>query len=118
MKPTELRIGNYLYCDKAYLTRVKGVNEKEILVNTLFVESIDPIPLAEHWLLKLGFEKTKANEYFIDKPTVLGIRFNQIGKTRAIVFRTQSVEVSPICEYVHQLQNLYFALTGEELILK
>ena len=26
------------------------------------------------------------------------------------------IELSQICEYIHQVQNLYFALCGEELV--
>jgi hypothetical protein len=75
--------------------------------------SLKPIPLTEEWLLKFGFER---------RPWGLiinGLLFRDNIKNPCEVltleigngFRTE-------VKYVHQLQNLYFSLTGEELIIK
>ena len=69
-----------------------------------------PIPLTEEWLLKFGFESD--DEFIFEKDI-------RICKTKqGYVYFDFSV-MDPICDvkYVHQLQNLHFALTGEELEL-
>jgi len=81
-----------------------------------------PIQLTEEWLLKCGFEKkTYAHltlYYFSLKVLSHGeISFHpkengfniDLGTTTGYQFGTTNIK------YVHQLQNLYFALTGEEL---
>ena len=72
-----------------------------------------PIPLTEEWLLKLGFFED--NTYL------------NIGEVRYYIgeFGTYLDEqvwwneeiISDHIKYVHQLQNLYHALTNEELTL-
>lgn len=76
----------------------------------------EPIPLTEEWLLKFGFKKVGANfelDFF-----VLWYSSYQ----NCFVWRFMNIDSNadrPISlEYVHQLQNLYFALFGEELTLK
>ena len=82
---------------------------------------IEPIPLTEEWLLKFGyncsndvFEKNNKNyflgneEYWIQEHT----------EVNDFVFFGYDNSISVSIKHVHQLQNLYFALTGEELILK
>ena len=72
-------------------------------------ELIEPIPLTEEWLLKLGFKyflDTKIyaiDNFFIEKEpdNKIAVMYDYLNKS---------------VEYVHQLQNLYFALTGEELV--
>ena len=77
-------------------------------------DNIKPITLTEEWLLRLGFEKTMswtfAKELIGNNILVyyLGEKGVSIGFKNYSDFK---------CEYVHQLQNLYFALTGEELTL-
>ena len=63
------------------------------------------IELTEEWLVKFGFKKFKNyNDWSIGG-------FIIHGRKRGFVFR-KSV---PVVKYVHQLQNLHFALTGKEL---
>lgn len=119
MNAKEFRLGNY-----AYVTRSHGKSEmkaaiKQITINYLkTLESnqnneeflsrfINPIPLTEEWLIKFGFVKQG--------------RYYRIGKVK-ITFRDcwrfeYGGFISKIY-YVHQLQNLYFALTDKELQLK
>lgn len=70
------------------------------------------IPLTEEWLFKLGFECifTHDDHHYYLESLDLGLdrSYQPFG------IGQYKLEF----EYVHQLQNLYFALTGEELILK
>lgn len=72
-----------------------------------------PYELTEEWLLRLGFKKYPwgfSSE--IAKEKRIALTLNDF-----FAFGRQGHELLPI-ETVHQLQNLYFALTGEELQIK
>lgn len=89
-------------------------------------EEFDAIPLTAEWLERLGFE-VKAGE-----PTQMIIcrrAFNlyknliRDGSGRykgySLCMKTEDGMTAHVfVEYVHQLQNLYFALTGKELEVK
>jgi hypothetical protein len=77
---------------------------------------IDPIPLTEEWLKRFGFKWCG----LISKGRFLTL-YTPCGK--ALVYKDSyikfvGVTIETPIQYVHQLQNLYFTLTGEELILK
>lgn len=111
MKATELRIGSTYRSVKFDMTVTLCAEDMYELVCKADGASIDfyidgmiePIPLTEEWLLKFGFKP------FVKDFTKNGIIIHT--RKRGYVLR-KSV---PIIKYVHQLQNLYFALTGEEL---
>lgn len=67
-------------------------------------------------MLKFGFEKTMAWTYYINLVGGLNLVYYLGEKGFSIGFKNYS-DFSNL-EYVHQLQNLYFALTGEELTIK
>ena len=101
-----------------------------------------PIPLTEEWLVKFGFKyqdrdvshvngkierfwiikwSTDGDSYGIEIDLIPRLHSNgffwlnwDIGGGNNFVHLPHSCKL----EYVHQLQNLYFALTGEELTLK
>jgi len=76
---------------------------------------IDPIPLTEEWLLKFGFENLSLTPKFDGSKC----NFTFYWEVDEIVLREnyEDIFITRI-SYVHQLQNLYFALTGEELEIK
>lgn len=118
LKAQELRIGNLVqsyadiisveYVDKLLL---KGVFHRDVIYNTsLQVKHCKPIPLNEEWLLKLGFQKDR-NGYF------LGVLSFSETNSNELMICINDLPIQTICKYVHQLQNLYFSLTGVELEL-
>jgi hypothetical protein len=116
MLARELRIGNLTSMGIVYLIeddifRVKN-NEGDSLKNTF--ADIQPIPLTEEWLMKLGF--IKKNGYGFIKKDLFGNLFYSVETKEHFIFQYHELRIK--IEYVHQLQNLYFALTGEELIFK
>jgi hypothetical protein len=111
MKSTELRIGNYVNNKGRFdiVTCLEYVtNEDFINVRGQYYECFipEPIPLTEEWLLKMGGVKRPSNFYFIKR---LKFDINTGGVVR-FIFDGKCTYL----DYVHQLQNLYFALTGEE----
>lgn len=75
-------------------------------------EDLEPIPLTPEWLERCGLQKKYWNS---DKDLKLEMYENKayIGNN----FSTNATIIHNI-NYVHQLQNLYFALTDEELTIK
>jgi hypothetical protein len=125
MKASELRIGNYiLFSEDNTIFEVGSIEEKGYTVQneeeTTWIEAyqFEPITLTKKWLLKFGFEinrQTKENNNIwrcnctqgnFDIEQIIGF------------FLWDNNSYSPKIEYIHQLQNLYFALTGEELTIK
>lgn len=117
MKSTELRIGNYLQgSNPIIVTKIlhDGWVKIEDSNSSFQVEGefpcFKPIPLTEEWLVKFGFERSGLynlrNDVYI---------YDEYGLTNT-GFEYRYNYSSITIKYVHQLQNLYFALTGEELI--
>jgi len=122
MNANELRLGNYVMIhDYAKGNRQQTVEELGVCqVNLLDEQYCTPIPLTEEWLLKFGFVEKYMSCH--RRWTKDGISIDQItdeddegGKIpQEQIFFYKDREISS----VHQLQNLFFALTGEELIYK
>lgn len=84
----------------------------------------EPIPLTQEWLDRTMFEKSSnliCGDYTIriDEIGCLGIwletgRYSLMDWNTGDIFTSHDNRI----KYVHQLQNLYFALTGEELEFK
>lgn len=83
------------------------------------ISNYEPMPITEEWLLKFGFEKSTLD----GDNTWLNLRYRYLtfSSDESVEFKKVYLTVSRmdiICEYVHELQNLYFALTGEELTIR
>ena len=127
MNTNELRISNTINHKEKGLITIKGITEHcgDCKIDTdlgwVYLKNCEPVPLTEEWLIKFGFKyngwnydfknyvfhaqgKNEKGEFF---NTEFGIKNNGI-----------TFNISYNLEFVHQLQNLYFALTGEELTIK
>ena len=116
MKASDLRLGN-LYMRGNKVEEFTDQVMHEVIYGAL--QHCEPIPLTEDWLVKFGFEQGLSNHFRID-----------LGDSDKYYLLCNPVrnDWSEVCvgiysagqaptKYVHQLQNLYFALTGEELSL-
>ena len=147
MKTSELRIGNlingiyydfvnedeYEEIEKETICTVATLDSTDMCDYRIYVESeadietfsdFQPIPLTEEWLIKFGFEKlnTKMSDCFVFQKGLWRVAIkDDIEQNNAWVLWHERISPPTWClsrfEYVHQLQNLYFALTGEELKL-
>lgn len=104
MKANELRIGNLVSINKR--TTTMDVKTFHAVIHGFSGYDPEPIVLTEKWVLKLGFEQDV--KFFKHE------NFEVERQDGFFWYRTINdyLEVT----YVHQLQNLYFALTGEELV--
>jgi len=128
MEANELRIGNlvnsigydfyedHIFADGTY-------DEHLVDIETLmFLEGknpgytstgFKPINITEEWLVRLGFKDTGV-AFEIETQKCLTMFSYQSEKAFYVGIKDLVLEL----EYIHQLQNLYFALTGEELTIK
>jgi len=106
MEAKELRIGNWIYSNTD-----KDIYRVDLIESWRNYLSISAIPLTEEWLLRVGFEKTESGNYSNEEGSFELIHNNVIG----FRFAVEGQYAYPEIKYVHQLQNLYFALTGLEL---
>mgnify|MGYP003675267880 FL=1 len=70
-----------------------------------------PIPLTEEFALMLGANNTFYNNY-------LDFEYFEIYESNGIWYVEKEGVILCELKYVHQLQNLYFALTNKELTIK
>ena len=119
MEAKELRIGNYIHplLDENEVAKVCYIGENDFGYERISDEeyfqgnSIKQIPLTEEWLLMLGANNTFYNNY-------LDFEYFEIYESNGIWYVEKEGVILCELKYVHQLQNLYFALTNDELITK
>lgn len=112
----ELRIGNLLmYSDNSGIWEVSGIHEfgidcfDDIEETYIEYENFEPVPLTEELLIDYGFKwshfhpDTAQRQYYIFEDFGVELYDKKYYK--------HGVELRSL----HQLQNLYFALTGKEL---
>jgi hypothetical protein len=127
IKASELRIGNLV--ERFDFGVVNGIDlqPKWVLHEILSVDIVEvgmyhdhyrPVPLSEDWLLKFGFTNNGGMGYKAPTNTSYWWFSLRNGFIPSIWSdRTIPSDGYMGCKYVHQLQNLYFALTGIELQL-
>ena len=112
--PKELRIGNW--------TLVTKPNGEQVAIEIMVVapsmgKDYSPIPLTPEWLERLGFEKRESGVCYewwngINEVTHDWlVSITEMKDNGQFFYRNGKHTI----KYVHQLQNLFFALTGEEL---
>ena len=132
----ELRIGNL--CGDGYgrivsITTIERDKEwwaegeladSPVLTADLIV-AFEPIPLTEAWLRSFGLIGERSDYRFTlfdfaDNHTCSIESTGNKGETVAVYIEQygEGLDSLPHIKYVHQLQNLYFALTGKELTIK
>jgi hypothetical protein len=116
MKAQDLRIGNNIFHRNKAIT----VNWQELKWIQEENNNFQPIPITEEILLKCGFISGGAKQWLfitLDKKDECYLYFNPLGK--GIAIDQNGIEFSFEIElnYLHQLQNIFFALTNEELTI-
>lgn len=132
MDVKELRIGNLIYvtCLNSNMLELseKSIEESNYHHVTDLSRGnkdwkYEPIPLTEQWLIDFGFRHWRDEVYkkftlklYANHQHRYSLTIHHIKKTNVLSYYLHvnyDREIELI--YVHTLQNLYFALTGEEL---
>ena len=141
LKYTDLRIGNWVHVpssryysdDEDDFCIVKSINQDSIDAypfKALRYNQVEPIELTEDVLLKIGFEKGDtapryqryywevycengkslrlSYDFYYDGQRRLNITFREMG---GVENEFKKYEI----KYLHELQNAYFLLTGQEM---
>ena len=105
MKANELRIGN--------LVKKRDEIFEADFITIKMAHNYQPIPITEERLLKFGAERVKLGQFLLD-------RFQLIWKKSYnywyVIDQYNACYYSKV-EFVHEWQNLYFVLNGEELVV-
>jgi hypothetical protein len=122
MKATELRIGN-LILSRGLMCEVEKIESDGLLAQFNHTEAemdynrgLEGIPLTEEWLLKFGFGFDKILGVWQQSDYFFEIEARDNGWNNVV--NGGEYYHGNTFYYVHQLQNLFFALTGDELTIK
>jgi len=124
MKSKDLRIGNLVEIYKERQLVVINYIDSEL--SLLSFEGFDlwdldktyPVLLKEKWLINLGFElKEDEGDVKYYEKNIIGIKMDDCLDFYLYIklYNSNSYFLIKQLEVVHELQNLYFALTGEVL---
>lgn len=128
MEVKELRIGNYVNVTECGIGEVQGILEdKTILINNnrYTEKGVIPINLDFKWLKKLGFNISREYDKTYEKDYMY-IYVNEVMTSDGIItiyiisidLGFDECEIKRTNMSVHELQNIYHALIGEELKIK
>lgn len=110
LTPQELRIGNWLQYDNKYFQVYDIYRDDDW-------DLFEPIPLTPEILEKAGFLQSETNIYWRRKEVQdlkFDISINTEGSIHIYRYK-KDLSLPFVVRYVHQLQNLYYILTGREL---
>lgn len=131
VQKTELRIGNWVvfnddtdrngqiielheHSAKMRCDYIPDHQENKVYEVETDYENLWPIRLTLELLDKCGFAKDEGGNYMRYKDFAVYIN----GPSTSFSFKTCVWNGDYVVKYLYQLQNLYFALTGEELNVK
>lgn len=123
MESQELRIGNNIWrpcCyDEVVEIRENGIIGLDNLRGLISYGEIEPIPITEELLLKIGFEKGQGDGYASYKINpydghIIEVTIHESGIDAFIQYIFGSCHLRSI-KHLHELQNIVFTITGKEL---
>ncbi len=135
MESRELRIGNLFYPvndinlpkEVPFIVYSIGISLNGIKYNqslntikkpfTFKFSDVAGIPLTEEWLKRAGFKFDEDDMIYPHLPILGELRYAKIEKDSEKICLKDGDDsrIGIELKFVHQLQNLYFALTGTEL---
>jgi len=138
MNRSEIRIGNWVHHKAVWSKYNNDSNASEPLTDfdmlieqacfyhdeecTLSIENdLEPIPLTVEWLGRFDFRKSPSgNSIFLPVPQLKAeIHFEHFrGELVCVLYCSTGSFIPNDIKYVHHLQNLFFALTGQEIQAK
>ena len=119
IQANDLRVGNILQSYEGSEFEYVVIQSGDIKIcqeaNENFNNWRKPIPITEEWILRLGFENC-INGWWSENE-LMNIKLYDDGIVIYLIGSDTNLANGRI-HYINQLQNLYHALTGEELTIK
>jgi hypothetical protein len=119
LKCTDLRIGNLVYSKETnQIQNITGLTDENPFIDAITFDytnydEIEAIPITEEMLFNFGYGKK--HDIYYKNNSLLRFIGNEVFYCRGEIDDAEFQEYITSVKYVHQLQNLYFALTGREL---
>jgi len=129
----ELRLGNLVLDRQGDIAKVEILSDEcgvqlstykhyvDSLEGSISYDEIEGIPFNGEWAVKCGFELTESKEEYIlqcGRKKIIYV-INDGYENHMILYQENIgmsyYDLNVDCDYVHQIQNLAFALTNEEL---
>jgi hypothetical protein len=130
LKVSELRLGNLIFHNGEVMPVVQIERRYKTIYSLNYIDvderiigdHFQPIPLTPEWLERCGFVSTLSGDDFHSE-IIWDDPKSDYHYCEAGYFIDKSGDYGYYCDigdiqYLHQLQNLYYALTGEELTIK
>ena len=126
----EVRIGNlvnynedgYGFDDYVVIIEPHEIHTYRTIAERIKNAEFHPIPITPEWLERLGFEKRispKGHENWVMySQHHFAFVLREITPFIGFTYHSYGTDHSLQIDHVHQLQNLYHALTGQELTVK
>lgn len=118
----ELRIGNYVLDENGSPFEFEWLEGLSYTNSIKFIEiKYAPIPLTEEWLVKLGFTKQDEDHHELSNGRQSFLLERDQDGDFGLLYRGDfGLEYYYLCTptVVHDLQNIYFCLTGKELMAR
>lgn len=129
LKTSELRLGNYIQVE-GKICKIDGIQPHWVWFDNISssnMDNIEPIPLDSDWLLKLGLISSgNERQLLFELPKFIQEKCQaDSGYKKSAFFFNNRHDINSYMDcqtrravkYVHEIQNLVFALTGEELTI-
>jgi len=129
MKANELRIGNIVFEplneDKKAFKVFELYHEKDYdKINYFNALSFEPVLLTEEWMNRTAFKKDGDNKYwfpwethYLELLNITDIWYPSVVQIPEFSHQDEQRVYLNSIQYVHEFQNLFFALSGRELQL-
>jgi hypothetical protein len=116
MKPNDLRMGNLVYNRHNEVTEVDLSDLKQMCQPRMDGHGYSGIPLTSQWLEKMGYKEDHHN-YYIGSIIALSVHARYYSGILYLQV-LNGMYLGDRVKFVHEYQNLYHALTGNELEMK
>ena len=119
LKCTDLRIGNLVYSKETnQIQKITGLTDENPFIDAITFDysnydEIEAIPITEEMLFNFGYGKN--HDIYYKNNSLLRFIGNEVFYSRGEIDDAEFQEYITSVKYIHQLQNLHFALTGCEL---
>jgi hypothetical protein len=119
LKCTDLRIGNLIYSKETNsIQKITGLTDENPFIDAITFDytnydEIEPVPITEEILFNFGYGKK--HDIYYKNNSLLRFIGNEVFYSRGEIDDAEFQEYISSVTYVHELQNLYFALTQLEL---
>jgi hypothetical protein len=136
MKANELKLNNYIqdrFGKQVWVYQLSNLGDENIINEESYPPYYKPIPITQEWLFKLGFQDDDVIEegfimgYYLiytdlendenEFALIQGEEGYYLAEEREECWLTAFTSPKPF-QYIHEIQNAFFLLTGIELKIK